>query len=144
MPLFAFLKKKIIQINETWLKTLLRKREDMLSFTSWMLTSGGCSGGCWFCVDFRPTHFGPSNKPETDCSVDELFQTAPCWHRVIPSPRIAARNGVPSLSCFSVSSWCTRSTRCGCSTASWTPNPATEAEESTASPPTWLPGPNCR
>lgn len=68
----------------------------------------------------------------------------PCSHRVAPNPRRAAVRGALSLSCCSACLWFTCSTPPGCFTASSTPNPATEAEESTASPPTWQQDPDYR
>lgn len=72
------------------------------------------------------------------------FRYLPCSHRVVLNQRTAALRGAPSQSCCSGSLWFIRSTPCGCCTAFSTPNPAMEAEESTASPLTWQQDPDYR
>lgn len=73
-----------------------------------------------------------------------VLQQLPCSHRAPLKPQTAAVREDPSLSCCSVCLWFICFTRPGCCTASSTPNPATEAEESTASPPIWQQDPDCR
>ena len=72
------------------------------------------------------------------------WQRLPCSRRVTLNPLRAAPNGAPSLSCCSESLWFICCTPCGCCTDSSTPNPAMEAEETYASPPTWQRDPDYR